>query len=54
MMIVNNISFETVDCSCCERDRNARVSSEIMNLINKHLDEDKLSTSHTRKYINLV
>jgi DNA polymerase, archaea type len=41
MIIANNISFETVNCSCCEHDSNARVSSEIMNLINKDLPKDQ-------------
>ena len=42
MMINNNISFETVNCSCCDdNSRNAIVSQEIMNLINEQLPQDQ-------------
>jgi DNA polymerase, archaea type len=34
MMINNNISFDTVNCSCCKDDPSASVPQEIMNLIN--------------------
>ena len=40
MMIINNISFETVNCDCCKDKPEARVSIEIMDLINKDLSED--------------
>jgi DNA polymerase I len=34
MMINNNISFDTVNCLCCKDNTDAKVSQEIMNLIN--------------------
>jgi DNA polymerase elongation subunit (family B) len=34
MIIIYNISFDTVNCSCCKNDPGARVPKEIMNLIN--------------------
>jgi DNA polymerase, archaea type len=34
MMINNNISFDTVNCSCCKDDPSASVPQEIMSLIN--------------------
>ena len=42
MMIINNISFETVNCDCCKDKPEARVSAEIMDLINKDLPEDQM------------
>lgn len=39
MMINNNISFETVNCDCCKNNPDAKVSHEVMNLINKDLSE---------------
>jgi DNA polymerase elongation subunit (family B) len=33
MIIIYNISFDTVNCSCCKDDPEARVPKEIMNLI---------------------
>ena len=41
MMINNNISFDTVNCDCCKDDLNAKVSSEIMNIINEGLTEEE-------------
>jgi DNA polymerase, archaea type len=42
MMINNNISFDTVNCNCCKDNPAAKVSQEIMNLI-----EDE---KHNKKY----
>jgi DNA polymerase elongation subunit (family B) len=39
MMINNNISFDTVNCDCCKNNSDATVSQEVMNLINRHLQE---------------
>jgi DNA polymerase, archaea type len=34
--IINwNLSFETVNCACCENDSEARVSSQIMDIVNE-------------------
>ena len=41
MMINNNISFDTVNCGCCQDNACARVSSEIMDLINRDLSQDQ-------------
>ena len=47
MMINHNISFDTVNCDCCKDDPNAKVSAEIMNLINEGLtEEDKRNQSY--------
>jgi DNA polymerase, archaea type len=39
MMINNNISFDTVNCGCCQDDAGARISNEIMDLINRDLSQ---------------
>jgi DNA polymerase I len=41
MMIINNISLETVNCDCCKDNPEAAVSSEIMDLINEDLLENQ-------------
>ena len=41
MMINNNISFDTVNCDCCKDDFSAKVSVEIMNIINEGLTEEE-------------
>ena len=41
MMINHNISFDTVNCDCCKDDSEAKVSSEIMNIINEGLTEEE-------------
>ena len=41
MMINNNISFDTVNCDCCKDDNEAKVSKEIMNIINEDLTEEE-------------
>jgi DNA polymerase elongation subunit (family B) len=46
MMIINNISFETVNCDCCRDNLEARVTNEIMELINKDLPEDQRREEH--------
>ena len=47
MMIINNISFETVNCDCCKDKPEARVPTEIMDLINKDLPKDQDDESVT-------
>lgn len=42
MMIIRNISFDTVNCECCKDIPSAKVGGEIMKLINSNLaDEEK-------------
>ncbi len=41
MMINHNISFDTVNCDCCKDDPEAKVSAEIMNIINEGLTEEE-------------
>ena len=41
MMINNNISFDTVNCDCCKDDPEAKVSSEIMDIINEGLTKEE-------------
>jgi DNA polymerase, archaea type len=41
IMINNNISFDTVNCDCCKSNPDAKVSEDIMNIINKDLPEDQ-------------
>ncbi len=43
MMIIYNISFDTVNCSCCKDNPEARVPKEIMDLIIKKEEEDNKS-----------
>jgi DNA polymerase elongation subunit (family B) len=40
MMINHNISFDTVNCDCCKDDHEAKVASEIMDIINEDLTEE--------------
>ncbi len=40
MMISHNISFDTVNCNCCQNDSTAKVSHEIMSIINSSLAEE--------------
>ena len=40
MMINNNISFDTVNCDCCKDGHEAKVSAEIMDIINVNLSEE--------------
>ena len=39
MMILHNLSFETVCCRCCKDNPNARVSQQIMDVINEGLQK---------------
>jgi hypothetical protein len=39
MMMLHNLSFETVCCGCCKDNPNARVSQQIMDVINKGLQK---------------
>ena len=41
MMINNNISFDTVNCDCCKDDDEAKVSSEIMDIVNEGLMQEQ-------------
>ena len=41
MMINNNISFDTVNCDCCKNDHEAKVSAEIMDIINEGLTKEE-------------
>jgi DNA polymerase elongation subunit (family B) len=41
MMINHNISFDTVNCDCCKDDPVAKVSSEIMDVINEGLTKEE-------------
>ena len=41
-MIINyNISFDTINCECCKDDSNAKVSTEIMDIINDGLMQEE-------------
>ena len=47
MMINHNISFDTINCECCKDDSNAKVSTEIMDIINDGLiHEEKRDQSY--------
>ena len=41
MMINHNISFDTVNCDCCKDDPEAKVSAEIMDIINEGLTKEE-------------
>ena len=47
MMINNNISFETVNCDCCQETTGGKFTTEIMDLINKDLPKDQKRKSLT-------
>jgi DNA polymerase elongation subunit (family B) len=42
VMILHNLSFETVCCDCCKDNADARVSQSIMNTIKKTKKQDKI------------
>ena len=47
MMINNNISFDTINCDCCQYREEARVSAEIMDIINDGIvQEEKRDQSY--------
>jgi DNA polymerase elongation subunit (family B) len=41
MINIHNISTETINCSCCKDDPNARIPSEVMENINAHIMDKK-------------
>ena len=41
MMINNNISFDTINCDCCQYREEARVSAEIMDIINDGIAQEE-------------
>jgi DNA polymerase, archaea type len=45
VMILHNLSFETVCCDCCRDDPNARVPQSIMDSINKSLKQNIISST---------
>jgi DNA polymerase I len=38
----NNISFDTLNCTCCEDDPSASLSQETIDTINQHLEDNKI------------
>lgn len=57
MMINHNISFDTINCDCCRLNSSALVATEIMDLINRNLsDERKRKEPYwiCRKYKGIV
>jgi DNA polymerase, archaea type len=40
--IKNNISFDTLNCTCCKYDESARISQDTIDEINEHLQENKI------------
>jgi DNA polymerase I len=38
----NNISFDTINCNCCEYDPSASLSQETIDTINQHLEENNI------------
>ncbi|WP_148686800.1 DNA polymerase domain-containing protein [Candidatus Nitrosocosmicus hydrocola] len=50
MMIIYNISFETVNCSCCRDNPEARIPKEIMDLIIKKVEKDRQNQKERKEY----
>ncbi len=51
IIINNNISFDTLNCSCCEDDPYAQVDQNIIDLINEYLEEKKISRRVSKCWI---
>ena len=50
MIIIYNISFETVNCSCCRDNPEARIPKEIMDLIIEKVKEDRQNQKERKEY----
>jgi DNA polymerase, archaea type len=51
IVINNNFSFDTMNCTCCENDNKAIVSQEIIDTINEQLKDNKISRQVTRYWV---
>jgi DNA polymerase elongation subunit (family B) len=51
IIIKDNISFDTLNCSCCEDDPNAQVDQNTIDLINEFLKEKKINRRVSKCWI---
>ncbi len=51
IIINNNISFDTINCKCCEYDLDARISQDTIDIINQHLSDNKIDRKVARYWI---
>ena len=49
--IENNFSFDTLGCSCCKSDENARVRQETIDTINERLQENNINRKVDRYWV---
>ena len=51
IVIKNNISFDTLNCTCCEYDLSAEISQSTIDIINQHLQENRIDRWVSRYWI---
>jgi DNA polymerase I len=51
IVINNNLSFDTLNCTCCRNDSTAQIYQETINIINQDLKENKIDRNVTKYWI---
>lgn len=51
IVINNNFSFDTLNCTCCKNDDKAMVKQEIINTINEQLKENQIPRYVTKYWV---
>ena len=51
IVINNNISFDTLNCTCCQHNSNAQLKQETIDTINEQLQENKISRRVERYWV---
>ena len=52
IVINNNLSFDTLYCTCCKNDSTAQVNQETIDIINQSLKENKITGCKKRSRTN--
>jgi DNA polymerase, archaea type len=52
--INNNFSFDTLNCTCCKYNENARVRQETIDAINEHLQENNIPRKVDRYWVQTI
>ncbi len=50
IVINSNFSFDTLNCTCCSHDPSAQLNQEIINMINKDLQENNIDRRVSRRW----
>ncbi|MGC2680638.1 MAG: DNA polymerase domain-containing protein [Candidatus Nitrosopolaris sp.] len=51
IVIANNFSFDTLNCTCCKDNENARIKEETIDTINEQLQEDNIPRKVDRYWV---